>query len=180
MEIATAVAMIEKGIDRTGPAQLWADLGAGSGLFSRALSMLLPDNSIIYAIDKNKPGLSHIKSNNPAIQIIPVQQDFTEPLNIRKPPDGILMANSLHYVQTASVFLQQLVTFIKPGGSLIIIEYDTATANRWVPYPVNYERLVHIIQSTGLGKIKKIAEQPSLFRSGGMYAAVISVGNTLA
>ena len=39
----------------------WADLGCGDGLFTNALSQLLADDSLVYAVDKNKRSLKNVK-----------------------------------------------------------------------------------------------------------------------
>ena len=39
---------------------VWADLGCGSGAFTKALAVILPGNSVIYAVDKVKSVLNNI------------------------------------------------------------------------------------------------------------------------
>lgn len=56
MNAADAIKLIEKGI--TGDElQLWADLGCGSGTFTRALASLLPVGSKVLAVDKERQDL---------------------------------------------------------------------------------------------------------------------------
>ena len=61
MQISIAIALLEKGPDPSISHQTWADLGAGNGLFTRALRTILGDKSTIYAIDKNAEALEMMK-----------------------------------------------------------------------------------------------------------------------
>ncbi len=93
MELNDAISLIQTTGIESGTMQTWADLGSGSGLFTRALAHILAAKSKIYAIDKNLASFK-LKSVSNAIQIIPLQLDFLkDPLDL-KFLDGILMANA--------------------------------------------------------------------------------------
>ncbi|MBV8253689.1 MAG: methyltransferase domain-containing protein [Chitinophaga sp.] len=152
------------------PGGTWADLGAGSGLFSAALAQLLPAGSTIYAIDIHPPEkiVYPIPSD---IQIIPMQQDFVQqPLSMGG-LSGILMANSLHYVADKKSLVRQLKTHMEPTAIFIIVEYETDQANPWVPYPIPFQALTRLMQQVGFGQSIYLGDRPSVFRSGKMYAA---------
>ncbi|MBC9933181.1 class I SAM-dependent methyltransferase [Chitinophaga qingshengii] len=164
MELQDAMQLI-KGAYSAGT---WADLGCGSGLFTYALANLLPAGSTIYAVDQAPVRLS--KHANPQQQkIIPLQLDFVQG---KLPADlqGILMANSLHYVKDKAGLIMRLSKQLLPGGQWIIVEYDTAAANPWVPYPIRRKALQQLFMDTGFSHISFLGERPSVYRSGGMYA----------
>lgn len=174
MELSNAIDLIIKGVNPQGPPQQWADLGAGSGLFSRALSALLPEKSIIHAVDKNYKAGQQIRSENAGIKILLTKKDFTaSPLAI-KDCDGLLMANSLHFVKDKLTFLQQIKGILKAGGRIIIVEYDTDQSNQWVPWPISCKNLQQFVIKNGLGNLQKLAEQSSVYQTGGIYAALIT------
>ncbi len=52
MELSTAINLIDTTHLTTQTAQRWADLGAGSGLFTRALASYLQPGSSILAVDE--------------------------------------------------------------------------------------------------------------------------------
>lgn len=174
MELKSAIELINKGIESTGAPQVWADLGAGGGLFTQALSALLPPGSTIFAIDKNYSVDEKIKAVHAGTRILAVKKDFSAQLLDIDPCDGILMANSLHFVPDKTGFLARIKSNIKPGGRLLIVEYDTDNANQWVPWPISYKNLQKLIASTDEGLIKKLAEQPSIYQAGGIYSALIT------
>ena len=89
--------------------------------------------------------------------------------------DGILMANSLHYVQEQVACIKQLKTHLRNGaGAFILIEYDTDSRNQWVPFPVSFARAQSIFGDAGFSKIVKIGERQSMYRGDSIYAALIS------
>ena len=52
MQLSEAIELIQKINIPGNKPQVWADLGCGDGLFTRALATLLPEGSIIHAVDK--------------------------------------------------------------------------------------------------------------------------------
>lgn len=164
MELATAIKLIEKGITSR-EKQTWADLGAGGGLFTNALSTLLPKGSSVIAIDR-KPGKITVAEG---IQLEIEAGDFTElpalVFNTNARLDGVLMANALHYVKDQQDFLKKLSTKTK---QLIIVEYNNDNANTWVPYPISFVKLRSFYSA------ELLAKAPSQYSSEGMYSALIS------
>ena len=147
---------------------VWLDLGAGSGVFSKALAELLPSQSTVYAIDKEPSVLNISSSRN---KIISLQSDFE---NLPELPkfDGILMANALHYLASPVPFLQDLLKSLRPNGSFLMIEYDMEEANPWVPFPIPFQRWTKICSEVGLTKPAIFNERVSLYRRGTIYAAI--------
>ena len=170
MQLPEAISLIQKGIAPHSSPQTWADLGAGKGLFSEALFSILQPGSTIHAVDLHKqPDLQHHPS------IIFHQANFVKDKLSIPTLDGILMANSLHYVQEQVACIKQLKTHLRNGaGVFILIEYDTDRANQWVPFPVSFARAQSIFGEAGFSKIRKIGERQSVYRRDSMYAALIS------
>ena len=173
MEQQVAVRLISPGIDRERKGQIWTDLGAGGGTFTRALASLLDDSSKIFAIDKNSTALNQIGSVPGGALISTIESDFVSDKLTVPLLHGVLLANSLHYVDNKSEFLKSLKTKLVSDGRMIIVEYDTLKANAWVPYPVNFNTLNDIVRATGFRSVTKIGEEPSKFRTGNLYAALV-------
>jgi len=89
--------------------------------------------------------------------------------------DGILMANSFHYIKNKNRLIQRLRFFLKSDGRFLIIEYDTNKSNRWVPFPITFHELLLLFKNNGYKKIEKIGERSSIFGSQKMYACVAEV-----
>jgi hypothetical protein len=120
------------------------------------LTSLLPAGSKVIAVDKERQNLPNF-----------IQADFINDDLQLGALDGILMANSLHYVKDKP----KLITKLNPP-KLLIVEYDTTRSNPWVPYPVNYTSLTQLATEMGYNAVK-LATQPSRF-GGTMYSALLS------
>lgn len=175
MELSTAIGLINKGFANTRSAQVWADLGAGGGLFTNALASLLHKDSVIYAVDKDISAVNTIALTAADVILKKVHLDFSNlnKLNL-EPLDGVLMANSLHYVKDKEIFLQRLNENLKPSGRIILVEYDTRSPNPWVPYPLAYTLLQEIAKRNGFNTPQKLGDAPSQFRQGNLYAALLT------
>ncbi|ANH84044.1 methyltransferase type 11 [Niabella ginsenosidivorans] len=143
--------------------QRWADLGCGSGTFTYALADLLPPYSTIYAFDKK-----HQVFKEPGIQFF--QLDF-EKHSLPVPPlSGILMANSLHFVEDQLELITKLKEHLSLGGALVLVEYDTHQSSKWVPYPVPPEKAKKLAALAGFKDFKLLATKKSIFQGGEIYA----------
>lgn len=152
----------------------WADLGCGTGLFTTALAQLLPEGSTIYAVDRSRGALAGVPPPAKGIRLEKQLADFaTEDLSL-PPLDGVLMANSLHYVKDQDTFLARARGWLKAEGCFLVIEYDTGEANQWVPYPVPFAALARRFGALGYRSIEKIAERPSVYRRAPIYSALVS------
>ncbi len=171
MKISEAAALINDPGLFTGKTR-WADLGCGDGTFTLALASLLDKDSHIYAVDINHSSLQSM-ADYPGIDIKKVQKDFVHDdlpfVNI----DGILMANSLHYVKDKNAFLEKISRHINSKHVFIIVEYNTHIPNRWVPYPVNFNALKNLFEQNGYHAVKMLHTRPSVYNRADMYSAIV-------
>jgi len=173
MELHIAIGLIEKGVEQNSSPQVWADLGAGNGLFTKALSTLLSKGSIIHAIDKDGKTLKSIDLHNKDMKLNTLELDFTRKTIPLESLDGIIMANALHYVADRMAFVKMLKSMLKPSGRFVIIEYDRTTSNQWVPYPVSYKLLQHFAQEAGFSSVIKLGSQASVYSEALIYSAIL-------
>lgn len=172
MELAVALGLIEKGVDKTSAPQVWADLGAGKGLFTRALADQLHEGSTVYAVDKAAAALAEIELPS-RITLKKIQKDFVRDEIAPEPLDGIIMANALHFVENKIAFMKRIRKKLRPTGRLIVVEYDLHTANAWVPYPIHFLALEKLAKDEGFTTVVKLGEVPSLYNRANIYSAVL-------
>ena len=173
MELTVATSLIDKGVTPARVNQVWADLGCGSGLFTSALSTLLPAGSTVHAIDKDIKAILELPEDFKNVHVNIVRKDFVSDALELFDLDGILMANSLHYVNDKASLFDTLKSSLKPSGKFIIVEYERSTSNQWVPFPIGFEKLQTLAMSLGFKKVTKLAETSSAYSQGGMYSAVL-------
>jgi len=176
--IGKARTLLQPGVEKAGGT--WADLGCGDGIFTSALYTLLRPGSEIYAIDRSRRALQALARNfaesYPEAVVHPILADFTHPLSL-PPLDGLIMANSLHFVRQKKPVLIRLAGLLRPGGRLIIVEYNATRGNYAVPYPLDEAGFLQLASEVGLSEPRIIAKIPSTFL-GEMYAGMGLAGNS--
>ncbi|MDJ1496538.1 methyltransferase domain-containing protein [Cytophagaceae bacterium DM2B3-1] len=175
MELSEAINLIHTtDIHQTEP-QIWADLGCGTGLFTKALTHLLPPQSTIYAIDKDITVLDSIPETYQDILIKKLSGDFTQSFSLPSLLDGLVMANSLHYVADHLSFLHTIQSsLLQPSHKLLLVEYDTDKANPWVPYPVSFQFLQKLATKAGYTTIEKLGTRASLYGRANLYGVLLT------
>ena len=188
MNLSEAIEMIRDAVGVS--AGVWADLGAGTGTFTRALTAVLGAGSTVYAVDADARAVRALRelasSTSSSVRVIAVHADFTRPLELpglvrgdRGPGshlahaqlDGILLANALHFVRDAEGVLAGLVQQLRPGGRMVVVEYDRRGPSRWVPYPIPASRWPQLAASAGLTEPRITATRPSSY-AGILYTGV--------
>jgi SAM-dependent methyltransferase len=171
-----AAALIASAVgDRGGT---WADIGAGDGTFTRALVELLAPGSRVYAVDDDAAALRELEqwAARAKAKVMPVAADFTRPFDLPglgdQLLDGMVVANALHFIRNPAGVLARLVERVRPGGRVVVIEYDRRRATRWVPYPIDSDRLPEIVAHAGLTAPTFTATRPSLY-GGTIYVAAM-------
>ena len=149
-----------------GPGGVWADIGAGRGAFTLALADLVGPDATIHAVDRDRSALAQLQralnSRFPAVTVHGHHADFTQPLDL-PPLDGIIMANALHFIRDKCPVVQALHDTLRPGGRLILVEYDADRGNRWVPYPLTYATWAALAARCGFTQTTQLATHPSSF-----------------
>jgi ubiquinone/menaquinone biosynthesis C-methylase UbiE len=148
------------------PGGAWADLGAGAGAFTLALAELLGSDGRIHAIDRDERALlanAHaMNARFPAFDVHYQTTDFTRPLELPL-LDGIVMANSLHFQREQDRLVPQVRRYLRPGGRVIIVEYNIERGNSAVPHPVPYSRWEKLAVAAGFEHTQLLARRPSRF-----------------
>lgn len=149
---------------------VWADFGAGTGTFTRALRSLLAPGGRIYAVDNDAAAIDALQKLGDAVT--PIRADFSRVFTLPEPAiDGILVANALHFVPDAGAVLGRLVRLLKPGGRVVMVEYDRRAASPWVPYPIGSDQWPGIASAAGLENPRVMARRKSRY-AGELYVAV--------
>ncbi len=172
MELERIKELIQNGVDQNHQRQVWAELGAGSGAFTYALSTLLMEQSKIYAVDKDVLLLNQISIKS-TVELIKLNTDIKEQLHFDELLNGIMLANSLHYIQDKLSLIKSLRSVLKEDGRVMIVEYDITQGNQWVPFPISFPELKSLVLAAGFKKVIKLAEVPSLYHRS-MYSALLS------
>ncbi len=173
MDHSELVELIRGGVD--GGVSRWADLGSGTGAFTAALADLLGPGSQIVAVDKDRGALEELErrlERRPDLSLEVRAGDFTRPLGLHD-LDGVLMANSLHFIRDKAPVVRSVRQMLRPGGTLLVVEYGSDCGNPWVPYPFSYPSWEAIASAAGFTRTRQVGTRPDR-HLGSMYAAASS------
>ncbi len=110
-----------------------ADIGAGTGFFSKRLSAKA---ARVIAIDIDERFIDILDS----IRLSELPEEFQErlepriaklddPLLASYETDGVLIVNTFMYMSERTAYLEKVKNGIKPGGKLVIVDFK----KRWTP-----------------------------------------------
>jgi len=175
MNHADHVRLIASGIPE--PGGQWADMGSGDGAFTLALRDVAGSEVEIVAVDTNQGALrllaNKMDSIFPGANVQALPEDMTGQLDLQG-LDGIIAANSLHYVdrRRQSLVLRGSRRMLRRDGRLIIVEYDADDGNRWAPFPISLKAINHLAAVAGFQPPVQLGTHPSHFLNG-IYAAML-------
>ncbi len=168
MDHADHVRLLKGGVT---PGGAWADLGAGTGAFTLALAELIGTEGEVIAVDRDRAALRELeRALHPGgATVQTLTADFTKPMELAS-LDGIVMANSLHFVKDKAQVLTLVHHMLRPSARLLLVEYDADKGNHWVPHPLSFETWRSLADANGFSGTRKLASVPSRFL-GRIYCA---------
>ena len=177
MEHADHVRLIQDGVADVG--HRWLELGAGAGAFTLALADLLGDTGEIVAVDRDAGDLGRLTESMsrrfPDVSVRTVTADFDRWMDLGPGQfDGVLAANSLHFVRDPASVIGRLHDSLRPGTRILIVEYDSDSGNPWVPFPFSFGTWQHAADQLGLVGTRLLERVPSRFL-GAIYSAASDV-----
>ena len=175
MNHAQRLTLLRAGDARAGEA--WADLGCGEGAFTLLLAEELGSGGSVLAIDRDAGAIDKLRialSRNRRGSMASVDLRVEELAGLQNVPplDGALIANALHFVPEPASVLRTVKRALRPGGRILVIEYDRSDSNRWVPHPVPVKALGQLALDAGIEPFEVGARVPSDF--GRMIYAAVS------
>lgn len=160
------VRLLRGGAPRGGAGEVWAELGAGDGAFTLALAELLGPGATIHTIDRDRRalecGAAEVTRRYPGVAVQAQAADFTDPLAL-PPLDGLLMANSLHFVRDKEPLLRRWRGHLKPDGVMVLVEYNVDRGNMWVPHPLSSDTWRALARRVGFARVELLGRVPSRF-----------------
>ena len=109
-----------------------ADVGAGTGYYSRRIAPLVGPDGKVYAVDVQPQMvamLEQLAARAGLENLIPVQATAIDPKLAPASIDLVLMVDVYHELEYPHEVLGQLVRALKPGGRLVFVEYRAEDRN---------------------------------------------------
>lgn len=119
------------------PGMLVADIGAGSGLFTRPMAKAVQPGGTAFAVDIDAELLKIVARSAREQQIGNIQTVLaaaTDP-RLPEPVDVMFICDALHHIGGQAEYLRGLRKYLKPGGRIAVIDFS----ERW---PQGHESMV--------------------------------------
>jgi arsenite methyltransferase len=108
------------------PGDVVADIGAGSGYFTRRLASKVLPSGLVYAVDIDENMLRHIHKTIEKLNqrnIVPVLSATNDPMLAPGSIDLIFICNTYHHFTNRADYNKRLARVLKKGGRLVIVDY---------------------------------------------------------
>ena len=112
---------------RVKPGMAVADLGSGSGYFTRRFVEAVTDTGMVYAIDVEPEMLAYAKDS-----IVHMHVPYTAEFILARPDstklpfesvDLLFVSNTIHHLENRSKYFSDLRSSLKPGARVAIIDF---------------------------------------------------------
>jgi len=114
-----------------------ADIGAGTGLFSRLFAHRVGPNGKVYAVDISRPFVENIIRTSREQGLDNIEGIVNNDKDTLLPPASIdlaFMVDTYHHFEYPDSMLQSIQKALKPDAQLIVIDFrrDPQRSSRWV------------------------------------------------
>lgn len=139
-----------------------ADIGAGSGYFSRRLAREVP-GGIVYAVDVDDEFRGYIESNRESWgtpNIEPHLAFYDDPALPERGIDLVFVSNTYPYLRSRVAYFRKIAAALKPGGQLVVINFkhDAQVPDNTAPAPefrTPKETVISELQQAGFGLVRE-------------------------
>ncbi len=147
------------------PGQTVADIGAGTGLFTRLFAEAVGKEGRVIAVDIAQKFLDHIQKSSREAGIRNIDMLLCKADSTELPPESIDVAficDTYHHFEFPLKTMASLQRALKPGGRVILIDFrrEEGKSSDWVLSHVRAGQSVfeREINSAGLRKLKETPE----------------------
>ncbi len=109
------------------PGDAAADIGAGSGYFTRRLARAVGDGGIVFAVDVDDSMLRYIHGqaekegmHNIVTVLCPPDDPMLAPATV----DLIFICDTIHHISNRGDYYRRLRRCLKPGGRLAVVDFQ--------------------------------------------------------
>ena len=131
-----------------------ADIGAGSGYFTRLFSKRNGANGKVFACDIEKGMIDSIEKkikNENLKNVVPILCKPDDPMLPPSSVDLIFICDTYHHIGKRENYLNLLKKYLKPGGRLAIVDYQKRETPSGPPLAMRIDREEIIKEITGAG-----------------------------
>ncbi len=145
-----------------------ADIGAGTGLFTRLFSPRVGRQGKVYAVDIADEFVSHIEKTAKQQKLDNIAGAVCQPDSVGLPPESIDMAficDTYHHFEFPQKFMRSIHRALKPRGQVILIDFRRieGESTEWIMSHVRAGQSVFTKEITEAG-FRQIEEKKGLLQ----------------
>jgi ubiquinone/menaquinone biosynthesis C-methylase UbiE len=140
-----------------------ADVGAGSGFYTRRLARAVAPNGIVYANDVQPEMLEILRrkaDEEKITNIVPVEGTTTDPKLPAGALDWILLVDVYHEFQQPKPMLEAMKRALKSGGRVALVEYRETTLHIRPEHRMTKEQVLSEWVPAGFRLVEVVEEMP--------------------
>jgi ubiquinone/menaquinone biosynthesis C-methylase UbiE len=145
------------------PGQRVADLGAGTGYFSRVLSAAVGADGTVFAVELEPNLVAHLRDRaerEGTRNVVPVLASADDPRLPAGLLDVVLIVDTYHHVDDRIVFFRNLRRALRPAGRVAIVDWQKR------PLPVGPEMDHKLARETVVDEMTeagyRVVDEPSI------------------
>ncbi len=150
------------------PGEAVADVGAGTGLFTAAMSKAVGDGGKVYAVDISEAFVKHLKARAADEKLANVEAVLCDEDSVKLPAasvDVVFVCDTYHHFEFPKSTLASIHEALKPGGRLIVVDFERipGESSEWILNHVRAgkEEFTAEIEAAGL-KLEEALKIPGL------------------
>ncbi len=108
------------------PGQNVADIGAGTGYFTRRLARLVSPGGFALAVDVEPgffPYINKRAREDDQFNILTVKADYDNPRLEENSLDLIFICDTLHHIDNRASYYEHLKRALRPGGRVVVVDF---------------------------------------------------------
>ena len=140
------------------PGMKVADLGSGSGLFTRPLAKAVAPGGVVYAIDVDAALLKIVERSAKEAGIANVSTVLaaTDDPKLPEPVDVIFICDTLHHIANQGPYLKTLRQYLKPRGRIAVIDFAARWPEGHEPMRYSLDQLEGWMKDAGFARTQSI------------------------
>lgn len=145
------------------PGQTVADLGAGTGYFSRYLAEAVGPQGTVLAVEVEPTLVTHLgerAQREHTANVVPILASTDNPRLPAAGVDVILIIDTYHHLDHRVQYLTQLRPALRAGGSVVVVDWKPGELPQGPPpdHKLPRERVIEEMRGTGF----QLAEEPDV------------------
>ncbi|WP_197441920.1 methyltransferase domain-containing protein [Thalassoglobus polymorphus] len=109
------------------PGDSVADIGAGTGFYSRLFASAVGETGWVYAVDISPRFLEHINRKSQSDKVTNITSVLCTDQSVRLPPNSVDVAficDTYHHFESPQATMASIHRALKPGGTLVVIDFE--------------------------------------------------------